>query len=410
MQKKKILFILPSLAIGGLERTQVTLANSLQRAGYDVTVMILEEKNELGDELDTRVTLYRKVYKTHFGEKLPYIRHKFYDDGMWETRAAPAELYRYYVGDEKYDVEIAYFHGLPVKIISGSTNKDAVRLTWVHNDFAKIRGYQFNFKSLADVRAAYRRFDKVICVSESARQGFISTIGDTGNTATIYNMLPVKRIQKLSKEEIDYRYPQAGLNLVLVGRLKSAHKGQRRLISVVSRLNKEGRNVTLTLVGDGSDRELIERTIEKHQAERYVFLAGARKNPFPYIAGADVLVCASYYEGFNLTVAEALILGVPVVSTECSGPCEILDNGKYGVITENSRKGLYYALQLLAENPEIVEIYRGKAKKRIDFFCEETILKQITALFERPSEENGASELTGQESEDVEAGDTVPGE
>lgn len=391
MQKKRILFILPSLALGGLERAQVTLANSLQRAGHDVTVMMLEEKNELGDELDRRVTLFRKVYKQHFGKKLPYIRHKFYDDGMWETRATPEELYRYYVGDEVYDVEIAFYHGLCVKIISGSANKDAVHLTWVHNDFTKIRSYQFNFKNLGDVRAAYRKFDKVVCVSESARKGFITAIGDTGNTVTIYNMLPVAGIRRLSKEEIPYRYPASGLNLVLVGRLKDSHKGQRRLISVISRLREEGREISLTLVGDGSDRSAIERHIRKHRAEDFVFLVGAHKNPFPYVAGADMLICASYYEGFNLTVAEALILGVPVISTECTGPCEILDNGKYGMLVENSRNGLYYGLKLLADNPVIVEDYREKAKTRIDFFCEETILRQITDLFEKDRDQEGVS-------------------
>ena len=390
MQEKRVLFILPSLVMGGLERTQVTLANKLQDAGYDVTVMILDEGNELSDELNDGVTFYRKVYKNTFGKKVPYIRHKYYDDGMWETRTSPEALYRYYVGNEKFDVEIAFFHGLCVKIISGSTNRDAVHLTWIHNDFTKIHSYRFNFKSMDDVRAAYSRFDRVVCVSENARLGFLSAIGDTGNTTTVYNMLPVDRIRKQAKEEIPYKYPEESFNLVLVGRLKDSHKGQRRLISVISRLRSAGKKISLTLVGDGSDREIIERHIRKHHLEDRVFLVGSQKNPFPYIAGADALVCASYYEGFNLTVAEALILGVPVISTECTGPCEILDNGKYGLITENNRNGLFLGIRLFADHPEIVEIYREKAKERIDFFCEDTILKQITDLFEKDRKEEDA--------------------
>lgn len=383
LNKKRILFILPSLVMGGLERAQVTLANSLQKEGHDVTVMILDDGNDLADELDQRVALYRKVYKENLGKKIPYIRHKFYDDGMWETRTTPAELYKYYVGDEKYDVEIAFYHGLSLKIISGSTNKDAVHLTWVHNDFTKIHSYQLNFKSLEDVKKAYRSMDKVICVSESARKGFIATIGDTGNTQTIYNMLPVDRIRKLAKEEIPFRYPEDCLNLVLVGRLRDSHKGQRRMISVVSRLRRDGHKVSLTLVGDGSDRDAIERAIDQHHAHKFVFMVGSQKNPFPYIAGADMLVCASYYEGFNLTVAEALILETPVISTNCTGPYEILDKGEYGLLVENSRKGLYYPLKLMAENPGLVEIYRERAKRRIDFFSEERLLRQITDLFEK---------------------------
>ena len=378
---KRVLFILPSLTMGGLERVQVTLANALQRSGYEVTVMILDDNRELEDELDRRVTLFRKVYKTHLGQSVPYIRTRYYDDGMWESRATPEELYRYYVGDDHYDVEVAFFHGLPVKIISGSTNKDALHFAWIHNDFTKIRGFQFNFSSLEDVRAAYQRLDAVVCVSESARKGFISAIGDTGNTTTIYNILPTMRIQRMSRKEISYRYPADSFNLVLVGRLKDSHKGQRRLISVVARLNREGRKVTLALVGDGSDREAIVRAIDQHHAQDFVYMAGNQRNPYPYVSGADMLICASYYEGFNLTVAEAMILGVPVISTKCTGPCEILDNGKYGLLVENSRKGLYYGIKLMADNPNLVKLYRQKAKKRFEFFSEETIMKQILDLF-----------------------------
>ena len=382
---KKILFVLPSLTMGGLERMQVTLANSLCRAGYDVTVMILQDNRALADELDEQIRLIVKEDKQHLGKSIPYIRHKLYDDGMWEKRASPATLYNYFVGKEKYDVEIAFYHGLTTKIISGSLNKNAVHIAWVHNDFSKITNYRFNFRNVEEVRKAYRTFDHVVCVSEAARQGYLDVIGDTGNTCTIYNMLPVKAIQRRAKEKISYRYPETGLNLVLVGRLRDDHKGQRRLISVVSHLRRDGRNISLTLVGDGRDREAIERHIHKHHAEDYIFLVGSQKNPFPYIAGADMLVCASYYEGFNLTVAEALILGVPVLSTECTGPCEILDRGKYGMLTDNSREGLYRALRFLADDPSLVEFFRRKAQERMDFFCEETIMKQITDLFEEPA-------------------------
>lgn len=383
MDQKRILFILPSLATGGLERMQVTLANRLCRSGYDVTVMILDNNRELENELDSEVSLTRMDYKRKLGRRVPYIRHVFYDDGMWERRATPAALYRYYVGNETYDVEIAFFHGLPVKIISGSTNKDAVHLAWIHTDFTIIKGYRSNFKSDEKVYDAYRKMDTVVCVSESARKGFIKAVGDTGNTKTIYNMLPVSKIMSLAEEEIAYRYPKTGLDLVLVGRLKDSPKGQRRLISAVSRLRKEGYSLSLTLVGDGSDRSAIEAHIIKHRAQEYIFLVGAQQNPFPYIAGADMLVCSSYYEGFNLTVAEALILGTPVISTRCTGPCEILDGGRYGMLVENSESGLYEGLKKLSEDPQLLGTYRSKTKQRSDFFNEDRILNEILQLFEK---------------------------
>lgn len=379
---KKILFVLPSLVTGGMEKELVTLANALQNAGCAVTVMLLESNTELKDELHSGIRLLNKANKHPIGKSIPYIRYKLYDEGMWEKRSSPATLYRFYVGREKYDVEIAFFNGLSVKIISGSTNKNAVHLAWIHNDFTNITNYRFNFKNMDEVRKAYHTFEHVVCVSEAARRGFISVIGDTANTVTVHNMLPVEQIRRLSLAEIPYRYPSTRLNLVLVARLRASQKGQLRLIKVISRLHDEGCDLSLTLVGDGVDREAIEDEIVRRHAQRYIFTVGTQKNPYPYIVGADLLVCASFTEGYNLTVAEALILGVPVISTVCTGPCEILDNGKYGMLVENSEEGLYTGIKKLYENPELLTEYRKKAALRRDFFDEDSIFRQITTLIE----------------------------
>ena len=115
--------------------------------------------------------------------------------------------------------------------------------------------------------------------------------------------------------------------------------------------------------------------------QEYVRMTGKKDNPYPYIKNADLLVCASFTEGYNLTVAEALVLGTPVLSTDCEGPREILDNGKYGMLVENSEQGLYDGLLRLYDNPHLLEGYKKMTAERMDFFDEERILGQITALF-----------------------------
>ena len=67
---KRIIFILPSLVVGGLERVQVTLANKLVSVGYDVTVMSLTPTNDLKDELDKRVHFVYKPPKQHLGNRI----------------------------------------------------------------------------------------------------------------------------------------------------------------------------------------------------------------------------------------------------------------------------------------------------------------------------------------------------
>lgn len=378
---KKILFIAPSLTPGGMERMLVTTANRLAAHGYDVTVMILDDITELKDELDERVTLRRKPYKTHLGQKIPYVRHKLYDDGMWETRATPRQLYEYYVGGERFDVEIAFFRGMCVKIVSGSANKDAAHLAWVHNDYRRACGYQNCFRTMGEVYEAYRSFDHVVCVSKEAQTGFEEVVGDTHNTTVIYNMLPIDDILRKADEPASITINKATLHLVIVGRLEDKAKGQLRLIDTVARLHDEGKDVSLAVVGGGNDHLKIKTRIDEKNASSYIFMTGMQKNPYPYIKDADLLVCASYYEGYNLTVAEALIIGTPVLSTECTGPREILDGGKYGMIVENSEEGLYNGLRKCCDDPAVLKEYREKAKLRLDFFDEDRLTQNIINLF-----------------------------
>ena len=346
----------------------------------EVTLMLLDNKTDLQYELSDKVRLIHKPYKAHLGQKLPYLRSKYYDDGMWETRAKAEQLYNYYVGKEKFDVEIAFFRGLPVKIISGSTNRAAVHLAWVHNDFRRAKGFQNNFRSTGEVFAAYSSFDRVICVSNEAQAGFIETVGDTGNLTTIYNLLPAERIRALAEETPPEKYPRAKLHAAVVARLHDSSKGQLRLINAVTKLHNEGADISLSIVGGGEDYEKFQQAVKDNNAESYITLHGQQKNPYPYIKNADLLVCSSYYEGFNLTVAEALILGVPVLSTDCTGPREILDGGKYGILVKNSDEGLYNGLKQIVEHSELLSEYREKTKARQSFFDENKITNQIISL------------------------------
>lgn len=375
---KKILFILPSLTIGGLERVQVSIANALVRRGHDVTVMVLNPKLELANELDSRVKLIHKPYKPHrIMKKIPYIRHKYYDDGMWETRASAKKLYKYYVGKEKYDVEIGFFRGLSVKIVSGSTNKDSVKLAWVHNDFQTCKGISNNFKSLQDAKKAYVKFDKVICVSKQAQNSFVEVIGCAEKTITIYNLLPAEEILEKAAEPLELHKQKT--TICSVGRLVE-QKSYDRLLNAVERLNADGLDFDLWLIGDGGERESLQKTANGKELKNVHFL-GQQSNPYKYMKQADLYVCSSLYEGFNLTVAEAMILGVPVLSTECTGPCEILDNGKFGMIVKNNEEGLYQGLKTLLTDKDKLANYQEKVKQRQDFFDENRICNEIEGLF-----------------------------
>ncbi len=91
-------------------------------------------------------------------------------------------------------------------------------------------------------------------------------------------------------------------------------------------------NAQLTILGDGPDRAAIESAIERHGLGRRVHLPGHVADPSMWYRRASCLAITSESESFGLTAAEALAHGVPVVSTDCGGPPEILGQGRYGRI------------------------------------------------------------------------------
>lgn len=374
--RKRILFILPSLSIGGLERVQVTIANALAKRGHSVTVLTFDKGDDLVGELNSSVRFIYKRPKYEWLKHIPKIRY-YFDDGLWETRATPKALYEYYVGKEKYDVEIAFFRGRSVKIISGSTNRNSVKLAWIHSDYRYCGGVSANFKSMNDVKEAYKHFNNIIAVSNQAKESFRDTIGDIFDIHVIYNMLPYEEIIEKAKQSCIVT--KRCFTAIIVGRLQEV-KGIDRLLSAIKQLDSEKVILDLWIVGDGPECSRLKDIVERNDMNNIRFF-GMQRNPYPFIKNADLLVCSSRFEGYNLTVAEALILGVPVLSTRCTGPVEILDDGKYGLIVENSTEGLTDGLRGMVTDKNLYQYYKKMTAEGRTFFDEESIVKQIEGLF-----------------------------
>jgi len=376
---KKILFIIPSLRVGGLERAQVNLANELVKNGHDITIKVLE------DELDMAIFLDKRIRVEHISHRrFPILQNakffwSFYDEGRWETRATPKQLYMYYVMHEKYDVEIAFFKGTPLKIISGSTNKDSIKLLWIHSDPEFAGGLSTNFRNFKQAMKAYAKFDKIVCVSKLVQKKFIEKTKIHDKVVTIYNVCPVNEIIEKSKEPF-HQNSSNRFKIIAVGRILNNVKGFDRLLQVCKRLNEDKVSYSLTIVGDGPDRAELQTYIDENKMTN-IKLTGMQKNPYNYIKNSHLLVCSSYFEGYNFTVAESLILGTPVLSTNCAGPFEILNNGEYGMIVENTSEGLYQGIKKMISDKDVYNYYKSKTKDRLAFFDTTKIIKEVENLF-----------------------------
>jgi glycosyltransferase involved in cell wall biosynthesis len=120
--------------------------------------------------------------------------------------------------------------------------------------------------------------------------------------------------------------------------------------------------------------------VQEFQLESMVTLTGSQSNPYSVMRGRSLYVCSSQYEGYNLAIAEAMVLGLPVVSTRCAGPIEILQDGNYGHLCENSEEGIYQAIKGFLLCPDQREQYARLSLERQSVFQKEAIMKQIDQL------------------------------
>ncbi len=166
--------------------------------------------------------------------------------------------------------------------------------------------------------------------------------------------------------------------LVTSGRLVG-QKGYDRLLNVCHRLNQDQLKYDLWILGEGWSRPELEGQIQRYQLKN-VKLLGFKENPYQYIKQGDLFVCSSVNEGFSLVIAEAMMLGLPIISTDCAGPNELLDFGKYGLLVDNSEEGLYEGLKKLLNNPSLLQEYKQKSKERVPFFDAQHCIDEIEKL------------------------------
>jgi len=107
------------------------------------------------------------------------------------------------------------------------------------------------------------------------------------------------------------------------------------------------------ILGEGPDRARIERFVYDAGLIEDVALPGFEHNPYRFMNRAAVFACSSQWEGFGVALVEALSVGVPVVSTNCTyGPAEILCDGKFGVLVPvGDHEAMAQALLTALANP-----------------------------------------------------------
>ena len=375
---KKILIFVDSLNAGGVTKVLLDLLENINREKYDITVMTLYNQGVYINEVK-RYAKYTYCFNIPDSNdhSLKAELYRKYWGGM--LRLPESFMYKWFV-KEKYDIEIAFMHGWSTKFISGSNNKKSKKIAWVHADLVTWNRVDGVFKNLEHHKRAYSKFDEVLCVSQTVKEG-VEKKYNIKNARVLYNPINREKILKLSNEKIEDIEILNKFKLISVGRL-SEEKGYDRLLRVFKKLKSDGLDIELILVVNGDKYNELNEYIVENKLGKDVTLLGFKENPYKYVRASDLFICSSISEGFSLVIGEAMAIGIPVVSVDCPGPNEVLDFGKYGELVNNNEGDLYNGIKEMINNKVLYEKYKNKANERGKMFSINKFINEVENILD----------------------------
>jgi len=248
------------------------------------------------------------------------------------------------------------------------------------------------FKFLIRFLYRLKRVRKIVPVSKELKEIFhLNYKIGRNKLKTIYNGIDLQEVQALAKEKISinnevFENPDY-IKFITIGRL-SVEKGHIYLIQAFSKVVKKIANARLIIigegVGEGDMRPYIEKLIKKYQLEDYVKLLGFQSNPYKFLSRSDILVLPSLNEALPYALIEALTLQIPIVSTNCkTGPKELLQNGKYGLLTKVAdAEDLAEKMIQLAKDESLREHFSEISRDQIYLFDQEKFKERWVKLID----------------------------
>lgn len=371
VKRKKILIRIGSLRGGGAEKVLITYLKNLDPNKYEIHLLL----NILHGVYLKDVPVYVKLYYINVGPefwgKIPFLSKIINMLRFWLLNCWPKIIYSKL--DTDFDIEIAFSQD-SIPEVAKSPLK-CKKIGFMHLDIAYYPQKQRILKYLP-------KLDRIISVSNDANQSILKYLPYVEYKTSIqYNPFCYEDVLSKSIIQDDCSLKLPNLVHPIIMNIASINnvKGQDRLLDASIILKNEGFSFTILVFGEPTDTRYYFKLLgklNKLQDNNFFRLVPFKNNPFPILRKADIFILPSRSEGFSLVVEEALTLGKPVISTKTSGPVELLENGKLGLLVENSTEGIYQGLKKYLTNdyyktvPKPNIIGRFDAKKQTKKFEE----------------------------------------
>ena len=374
MEKKKILIRIGSLRHGGAEKVLVTFLKNLPKDKYEIDLLLnLYSGKYLAEVPDWINVLYLnkgEMITTNRIQDIPKKAYRVLYQNLLKT--FPKILYSTILKNKKYDVEFAAIHGMRDDILN-SPIQSSKKIVWIHNDLRKTEFHNYTDQEIRK----FFGFDKIMVISEHIQKDFENLAQneiEKSKIVRIYNPLDTEEIL-LKSQEPRIKNQDQQPTFVSVGTV-FPQKGFDRLLKVHKKLLDEGFKHRIKIIGDGYDFENIKNLKTELGVNETVEMLGFTDNPYPSIKAADFYILSSRYEGFPTVLFEAITLKKNIIATDVSGVQEMLENGKLGLIVENSEEGIYEGMKKALTEPKFFEQYQENLKDyKMPFNLENSVNK-----------------------------------
>ena len=382
--------------LGGIQRVVTTILNELVNdENYDITVIMpFKRSGKRIFKIDERITLQNQeelsVNRDYKPVRFIFALNKrigFLDNDIClpfvrNNRIASEEKENYieYFNKVKFDAVIGA--GIEYSLLLGEIKQyiSAKVIGWQHSTYSSYlekRGASgYGLKRY--VKRCYSQLDAIWVLTNSDKKEFYSNLGV--KSQVLYNPVPKNDGTMTTYEEG---------RILFAGRLEREHKGLDYLIDVIVKVSAKVPNLSVDIIGDGPSHNWLKSEIERNGLDGVVHLVGITDNVYQFYCKASVMIQTSRWEGFGMTILEAMSCGVPVVAFHNYGPDEIVRDSIDGYLIEhyNTEKFANEVIKLLKQSERKKQMGKHAIERAQDFRLEKILplfkqyLENVTKRF-----------------------------
>lgn len=351
-QNKRIAFIIGNLQRDGAERVISILGEHYCQRGWEVDILTL-----LNDKCEYTLNSHINIVPICRENKSYYKNIPFWIKGI-----------RKYIKLRNPDKIVSFVARINILTLSACLGlKRNIIISERNDPYSDGRSYIVKFAT----GLLYPLADGIVFQTKRAQSYFSKKI--QRKSEVILN--PIQITNEASRDK-EYK-------IVAIGRL-SEQKNHLLLINAFKKVHDDFPEYKLYIYGEGSLREALNKQIKSLYLEKSVFLPGNVSDVHNMIKDAEIFVLSSNYEGLSNALLEAMMMGLPCISTNCAGSNEIIKHGKNGLLIPlESEYNLSEAIKLLIRNKEFSIKIGQEAKKTSELFKSDNIVEKWESVIEK---------------------------